>query len=151
MKIQILAIAIIILSSCKSNKLDKSEKMNYINNTESINYIIYKIDSINSFYLIYAKNGEELYKIVSKKTNLYNCDKIKLNSNYQLKLRAMGVLKPAVGDEKTRPMNYLDFADPCRKFDDSTKICIERYMKDLYFADNVKGLCLDKLGNPPPR
>lgn len=142
MKIQILIISIIILVSCKTNKLSKSEDK--VDTRELVNYTIYKIDSINSYYLIYAKNGEDLYKIVSKKTNLYNCNKMKLNSNYLLKLRAMEILKPKIGDEKTRPMNYLDFADPCRKFDDSTKICIERYMKDLYFADNVKGLCFIK-------
>ncbi len=144
MKIQILILAIIILTSCKSNEPDKLKNVKEAYNKESVNYNIYKIDSINSYYLIYAKNGESLYKIVSKKTNLYNCNKIKLNSNYMLNLRAMGIIKPMAGDEKTKPMNYLDFADPCRKFDDSTKICLERYMKDLYFADNVKGLCFLK-------
>lgn len=144
MKIKTLTLLIIILISCKSNKLGKNENDKNINSSELNNYAIYKIDSLNSYYLIYAKNGESLYKIVSKKTGLYNCNKIELNSNYLLKLRPMRVIKPIVGAGEIQPINYLDFADPCRKFDDSTKICIERYMKDLYFADNIKGLCFIK-------
>lgn len=144
MKNHILIILIIIITSCNSYKSTKCENVKSIDITNSINYTVYKIDSLNSYYLIYAKNGESLYKIVSKKLNSYNCSKIKVNSNYPLKLRSMGVMKPMVGNEKTRPMNYLDFANPCRQFDDSTKICIERYMTDLYFADNIKGLCFIK-------
>jgi hypothetical protein len=142
MKNYLITLLIIFISSCKC--YHSNENIKNINAENTVNYKIYKIDSLNSYYLIYAKKEELLYKIVSKKSNKDGCLKIKINSIYALKLRSMEIMKPKIEDPKKRPMNYLDFIEPCRKFDDSTKICLERYMTDLYFVDNVKGLCLIK-------
>lgn len=136
----ILAISMELLNSCKSAKSNLVTSKEF---TNLVNYKIYKIDSINNYYLIYAKKENLIYKIVSKKVN-GDCEKLKINFEYNLKLQPMGIMKPNIDDPKKRPMNYLDFIDPCRKFDNDTKICLERYMTDLYFSENLKGLCLIK-------
>lgn len=132
---------VIIIVSCKSYKSNNNLENIAVSNLD--NYNVYKIDSLNSYYLIYAKRENLLYKIVSKKANC-NYEKIKIDSNYKLKLRPMNIMKLKNLPSNDQPMNYLDFIDSCQKLDDSTKVCLERYMTDLYYVDNMKGLCIIK-------
>jgi len=106
-------------------------------------YTIYKIDSINSFYLIYAKKGVELYKIVSKKDiEDLNFSKIQVNNNYSF------VLRSHYFNTVTRKMDILpenSLLVNCYYYDDSTAICLERdSIKDLHYAENINGLRLIK-------
>ena len=102
-------------------------------------YNVYKIDSINSYYLIYAKKNDSLYKIVAQKEKRNNCNMIKSGSSYKFILHSMRENPPTIGGIKIKPINYMDIN--CFQFDKETSICKEEGIYDLYFADNVKGLC----------
>lgn len=105
-------------------------------------YSIYKIDSINSYYLIYAEKQDSFYKIVSKKENINSkCDKISLNKKYKFKLHSIWdedlyINGVNVGLRQTPRVN-------CIEFEENTVICLERdSINDLYQMENLKGLCI---------
>lgn len=127
--------------SCKSHHA-KEQKNN--NSFDSVNYTVYKIDSLDNYYLIYAKYNESLYKIVSKKINSYDCNKIKLNLTYQFKIIPVKMDRHRVNDTTISYLSRYEHSLLCYYFDGKTRICVERYMNDLYFADNIKGLCFVK-------
>ena len=104
-------------------------------------YNFYKIDSINSYYLIYLKRNDSLFKIISKKRVLQKCNQLVLQSNYYLQLQSINVYGQRVGNLKTQGVNYLDGRSRCKKFDDSTEICMERYVHDLYVTEDLVGKC----------
>jgi hypothetical protein len=106
-------------------------------------YKVYKIDSINTYYLIYARKGDSLYKIVSKKNVVGNCDSvIRLNSSYEFELHS-SLTDFKIGKIVVSPKATLNV--PCFYYDASTTICLEGdSIRDLYYADNVKGLCFIK-------
>jgi hypothetical protein len=105
-------------------------------------YKVYKIDSINNFYLIYAKKNDSLYKIVSKKEGIGNCNRIQEGKVYDFKLHARSENRTIDGI-KILPQNSL--LVNCFSYDDSTKICLERdSINDLHYAENIKGLCFIK-------
>lgn len=103
-------------------------------------YKVYKIDSINSFYLIYARKGDSIYKIVSKKKQHQVCNTtIITNGKYEFKLHSQSY-NPKTGKLDELPENVLLVS--CFYYDDLTKICLERdSINDLHYADNVEGLC----------
>ena len=103
---------------------------------------VYKIDSINSFHLIYVKNDLHRYKIVSKKSpEGTNCNKIKLNHLYAFKLQSMSMVN---GKSITPSASKYEVSGMA--VDDSTTIAFEMDTQwDLFYADNLKGLCF--LGN----
>lgn len=130
----LLALVFLFLS-CKTQ--------NNTQNEQAINtYEVYKIDSINSYYLIYVKQQNNLFKIISKK-RINNCNEIKVNSFYKFHLISYGLSAPVTGDAKWTPVNSNEFKN-CIELDDSTKVCKERYMNDLYYSDDIIGLCLLK-------
>ena len=49
-------------------------------------YTVYKIDSIDNFYLVYASMQGMKYKIISEKASCGTSNEIKLNESYRLKL-----------------------------------------------------------------
>lgn len=126
----------ILLASCQTYK-KKTYKINDMTSFE-----VYKIDSINSYYLIYAKRTDTLYKIVSNKEKIKNCYSIRKGMKYKFKIHAISDNAPTIGGLKIKPVNYLDVA--CYQFDKETKICREDGMHDIYYVDNVKGLCYIK-------
>lgn len=132
----------ILFAFCKSNVI--SNKKNYRVKQQKT-YSVYKLDSLNSYYLIYVKRGDSLFKIVSRKTQQGNCNSIKVASNYELSLSPMHIQRKTVGNSQFQPVNHLDMGSRCKKFDDSTEVCIERYMDDLYTSDNISGRCLIKI------
>ena len=108
--------------------------------TNEAYYNIYKIDSINNYYLIYARKYDSIYKIVSEKQKISNCKKIALQGNYNLKLRSFSSIAPIINSIKI----YSPDID-CYYFEEHTDICLERDrgIFELYYCDNLKGLCLD--------
>jgi hypothetical protein len=103
-------------------------------------YKVYKLDSINSYYLIYTKRNDSFFKIVSKKEVSPTCYNIKLNAEYSFILSSIWRSKFQLnGKEVSLPVSPII---NCMGFDDSTTICLERdSINDLYYADNIKGLC----------
>lgn len=102
-------------------------------------YKVYKVDSLNSYYLIYASGRDSLFKIVSKKELVKNCETIKIGKEYVFKLHSI------LSNRKIAGQDISPFALPhvsCYYFDDSTNICLERdSINDLHRGDNIKGLC----------
>lgn len=103
-------------------------------------YKVYKIDSINKYYLIYAKRNDTLYKIVSEKDSNYLCRNIKLNKMYAFKLRSMINNLPKINN-----VSLYVYTINCYSFDEETSICLEKdSIRNLYFPENIKGLCFIK-------
>jgi hypothetical protein len=105
-------------------------------------YNVTKIDSINSYYLIYAKRHDTIFKIVSKKEYTINCNTIRVNSKYNFDLHSIRENAPIISGIKINPINHMDIN--CYQFDEETSICREKGIYDLYFSHNVKGLCIIK-------
>jgi hypothetical protein len=122
------------LLACTSIK-----KQENISKTDDL-YNVFKIDSMNSYYIIYATKKDSIYKIVSKKEKIYKCNIIKSGLSYKLKLHSMRDNPPTIGGVKIKPINYMDIN--CFQFDNETSICKEKGIYDLYFADNINGLCI---------
>jgi hypothetical protein len=100
------------------------------NGSSQVRYEVYKIDSLNSYYFIYAKRNDSLFKIVSQKT-IWNSGKIiKVGRTYDLALLSSGNFHAG---------NLLV---SCWYFDDSTRVCIDREngINDFYRTPNLKGL-----------
>lgn len=129
-------LSLILFASCQTYK-KKTYKIN-----DKSSYEVYKLDSINNYYLIYAKKTETLYKIISNKEKIKDCHSIRIGVKYKFKIHAVSDNAPTIGGLKIKPMNYLDVA--CYQFDKQTKICREDGMYDIYYADNIKGLCYIK-------
>jgi hypothetical protein len=93
---------------------------------------VYKIDSINDYYLIYIIKDKERYKIISRKSLQSGCDSIRLGKIYDLQVtKIFGVIAGGV------------FKPDCLGVDDKTKICLEDSIIDLCYAKNLKGLCIE--------
>lgn len=105
-------------------------------------YEVYKIDSINNFYIIYAQNDNIKYKIISEKQVDNSCKKIQLNKEYSFKLISILQQKIQLGDKTFSSADNL--LVNCFTFEGNTKICREKDISDLHRAENLKGLCLVK-------
>jgi len=126
----------IILLGCNHSKSIQSS-------SDSNLYKIYKIDSLNNYYLIYAKRKDTLYKIVSKKETALNSIKISYGGEYGLILSSIWNKSIMIGGVNVSPSMTPNVT--CLSFDDSTKICIERdSINDLHHAENLRGLFLVK-------
>ena len=126
-----------MLTACNSNKAFRgSIEANHLN------YKIIGIDSINSYYLIYATRDKLNFKIVSNKEASKNGQRIKLGKKYSLNLISM-LSDKAIKDLDVLPENRS--LVNCYYFDDSTEICYEKnYIRDLYKVQNLRGLNIDK-------
>ena len=129
---------IVLFISCISlrpTKINSNEKL-------EMSYKVYKIDSINNWYVIYARRKDSLYKIISGKVLVENCSRIKVNKNYQFQLHSRIYGNQVAGMTMSPQYSLLV---TCFAFDDSTNICLERdSINDLYYADNIKGLCFEQ-------
>ena len=137
-KIILLLILTILLVECASKLVRSNAIYSDKGNNGLTSYKVYKIDSINTYYLIYAKKGDTLYKIVSTKEIIENCERIKVNVRYDFKLHS------SLSDFKIGnvTIHQTDLNVSCYAYDASTYICLERdSINDLYYADNIKGLC----------
>lgn len=106
-------------------------------------YYVYKIDSIDNYYLVYAKKQDAIFKIVSKKETLKKCDLIKINNSYHFDLYSQSSI-PLITGEIVAPVSIWDVV--CHTFENGIKICTDRKngIYDLYYARNLKGLCLEE-------
>lgn len=93
-------------------------------------YKVYKIDSINSYYLIYVRKGKDRYKIVSHKDTVIQGSKIQLHKKYRLTLYV--ALKGV----------YFPPEVTCYNFAANTPICKEynKGIYELYFSNDLSGL-----------
>lgn len=143
---KVLVLLFAILMSCSHSKTIHTENtqsnVKNLGATNMASYEVYKIDSVNSFYLVYARKNDSLYKIVSKKEYVENGDRIQKGNVYGFQLHARSENRTIAG-AKLLPQNSLLVT--CFSYDDSTKICLERdSINDLHYADNLRGLYLIK-------
>ena len=130
-------IVLIIISWVAGSSLKSTRATNRI----STPYKVYKIDSINNWYLIYARKGDSLYKIVSEKRVYENCNKIQINKAYNFILHSR-IYPDQLGGITINTIRH-DLVT-CFSYDDSTIICLERdSINDLHYASNLKGLCVE--------
>ena len=93
---------------------------------------VYKIDSINDYYLIYIIKEKYRYKVISKKRSQSGCDIIKPGNTYNLQITyVFGAIGGGV------------FKANCLEVDTRTKVCLEDSIIDLCYAKNLNGLCID--------
>ena len=133
MKINFVLLLIILLSACNLNKSfrDSGEAKHF-------NYRIIGIDSVKSYYLIYATKDKLKFIIVSNKEASANGEKIKSGKKYSLNLISM-LSNKAIKDFDILPENRS--LVNCYYFDDSTEICYKKnYIRDLYKVENLRGL-----------
>lgn len=109
---------------------------NYNKQNTNTSYQVYKIDSINSFYLIYANKGGIKYKIVSEKAYCESGDKILKDGYYEFDLSSI------IFDSKELPIH--PGAVGSIKIDSITTIFLEDSINDIFSAKNIKGLCFSK-------
>ena len=104
---------------------------------------VYKIDSVNNFYLIYAKNTKSFFKIISEKKTIDNCRNIYIKGKYNFSLTSIWNYKMFINGVNVSPSTNL--LVNCLAFDSVTYICLERdSINDLYHANNIEGLCLTR-------
>jgi CRISPR/Cas system Type II protein with McrA/HNH and RuvC-like nuclease domain len=99
-------------------------------------YEISKIDSVNSYYFIYAIKNSQIHKIISNKVYRKNkFKKIKVGEFYTFEL----INFPNYSDDKN-PLTGFSSIDPCFMLDEVTEICNEEGVVGLYKTDNLEGL-----------
>ena len=104
---------------------------------DSVLYNVSKIDSINNYYLIYARQGKYVYKIVSEKMVQPNCLDIKVGDSYRFDLRSVF----EVNGRRIIPANAI-YELTGWQIDKSTVITFEGdSIRDIFYATNIKGLC----------
>lgn len=113
-----------------------SESSRHVSDTTF--FKVYKIDSVNQYYTIYARNNEAIFKIISKKNNeILKARKIiKINKCYRLDPKSLLFIngKPII------PANQINEIFGWR-IDDSTTINFEGdSIRNLYISDRLKGL-----------
>lgn len=142
MKSELILIFFLFIS-CSDTKVSKATiKVESIANSEEKEmYKINKIDSVNTYYLIYAKRKDTLYKIISKKESINNCKYLIVGGEYNFLLRSIWNQPIMIGNVNVSPSVTPEVT--CLNFDDSTRICLEKdSIKDIHISTNIKGLCI---------
>ncbi len=131
MKYILILFAVSILACSPTKRINNSVE------DQQHSYMVYKLDSINSYYLIYARSKDSLYKIVSEKTVASAGEQIRPNGRYAFNLRSR-LSAFRIGNVLVSPQSSNV---NCFAFDEETNICLEGdSIRDLYQAENVKGL-----------
>ena len=103
-------------------------------------YKVYKIDSVKNYYLIYARRGDSLFKIVSEKMKVAQCSCISQGNGYRFQLHSMSHIN---GKPITPPASAMEVSG--MYVDKTTIINFEGdSIRDLYYGDNIKGLCFEE-------
>lgn len=139
-------IFLVIIFSCGSKarkSINKDDKVYQTNNF----YQVYKLDSINSFYIVYLEKNKQKYKIVSEKKDNNKCEKIQIGQKYLFELTSILEQKIKLGDKEFSSSNSLMVN--CYYFGKNTKICKEESegIYDLFKTENLLGLCYVKPSN----
>ena len=129
--------------SCNSKRIvNSSQTISQPKNLgRDFSYEIYQIDSINDYYLVFAKKSDSLFKIVSAKTTNNSCERIQLNKKYALSLHSIWTKPIVINNTDVSPSQTPHVTG--LGFDDSTTIKIDRAngIYDLYKCENLRGLC----------
>jgi hypothetical protein len=134
-----------VLICCTTKKLQRSPASQWADNllqaqTDSLFYI-YGLDSVNNWYLIYAKKRDTLYEIISPKEPCAEAP-IQINKTYSLTVAS--VWRNAQIVHGSIPDGFVIFSNGVA-VDDSTIIRPDgELITDLHMAMNIKGLCLVK-------
>ena len=147
-------VAIIISISCLHLMGFKPQKtfdfkIDSVKNDTS--FKIYKIDSFNLYYFIYAKKQDRLYKIVSRKELVSRIgtkspcnNELKINGEYDLVIKSL-LYKPLY-DSNGKEVHRLasSHVRRCVALDASTRVCLEKSdsIWDIYESKSIRGLCL---------
>lgn len=135
---------LLILFSCKDSAIRKKIEDNNVESKKSVviksdpnptKFYIYKLDSIDNLYLIYAKKDKSYYKILSEKMiqPLPGCEKIKLYKNYSLDVIS-------IVPDTSKISIHLDGI-----LYKNTEITFEKdSIWDLYKSPQLNGLCFKK-------
>lgn len=121
---------------CMTNHVSKKIEVD-----DKPKYTVFKIDSINNYYLVYLSFEKKTYKVVSKKEVITNCKTIKLGDKYNLFNLNRIIIPEDYIPKNVATGSPLEFVPDCIKFDEQTEICRERGMDNIYRSDNLKGLC----------
>jgi hypothetical protein len=107
-------------------------------NTQNANtsYHVYKVDSLNNFYLIYASKQGGKYKIVSEKKHCESGDKILKAGYYEFDLYSI------IYNSDTLPIHPGGVGSI--QVDSLTTIFLEDSIYDIFSAKNINGLCFLK-------
>lgn len=127
MKYVTLMLYVILFISCKS-----------LSSQKQIEYKIYKIEKLNSYYLVYCEKDGEKYKIISRESDnedIKTYKKIKIGASYNLKL----VSYPDYSKNTDSLTGFSPLVN-CFTFDRDTSICKEKGINGLYTTKNLIGL-----------
>ena len=131
-----------VLFSCTSNRHIKSGT-NRNDLSDNKTFKVYKIDSLNCYYLIDAQKLDSLFKFVSKNKDCTKRNLINVGGHYPFLLKSIWNTPVIIEGTNVSPSSV--YSVNCINFDDSTRICLERdSISDLYTASNVQGLCFIK-------
>lgn len=128
----ILILITLTTTSCAGQKRElKNEKSI---KTITGNFVITKIDSTASYYLIYGSKKEDSYKIISRKEVKQNGLKtLEIGKSYLLSLK--NFIQP-----NNNPLTGYSSSDPCFFLDDKTEICREKDVFGPYMTEDLIGL-----------
>jgi hypothetical protein len=141
----ILIFFIVTFSHCGeklSNSLATSKlPPSIVENKSGKSYRVYRIDSLDNFFLIYAGKNDSNFKIISEKGPELRCRNIYSGGIYQF---ALHNAKDITINNTTQTLRFYLFNVDCLIYNDTTRICIERggkFIEGLFIAKNIQGLC----------
>ncbi len=143
---RLFCLVVITLLSCKgASKINRvatipKQKIDLVEISPN-SYEVVKLDSINGVYLIYAKKEGSFFKIASKKIGMEKCSKIEIGEKYKFYLESLFPRnfqgKYDLSPESLPHVSGVDFY--------GTTITLEPdSIKDLFMAQNIRGLCFVK-------
>jgi hypothetical protein len=137
MKNVILVVCFFSLISCRAKAQNSNIPGGDLLKASWIKYKVEKIDSIENVYLIYGRYNGQLYKILSHRQNdsIY-CRNIFVGNSYTFKLhslipKAINGIDNSVAAAQLTTVSF--YGTPISK----EKGCVD----DLFFSENIKGLC----------
>lgn len=110
-------------------KYDRNSQNLFLKDSDTL-YRIVKIDSLNQFYIVYARYENTVFKIISKKDSLYGNELIRLGAKYKLTLKSL------------LNINEMDILDIhiCRIENTEFRLENDSVLWDLFITKELKGL-----------
>jgi hypothetical protein len=108
--------------------LNKKQVFQYDEN----NYTIVKIDSVEHVYIVYAEKTNSIYKIISKKVDMIDCQPLEIGGQYDLELNSWFLPEEFHVKNRMTGIRY-----------EGVLIIIERdsIVSDIFTTKNLGGLC----------
>ncbi|MGI9582968.1 hypothetical protein ACR1PO_17360 [Chryseobacterium sp. RRHN12] len=131
----LIIVFVLMLLNC-GPKIKISQEMH-----DSGKYTVYKIDSINSYYLVYLTYRKNSFKVISKKESSSSCRLIKVGDQFNLFFLDRLIKEENYIPKDFKTISTLSFVPDCIKLDDSTEICRDRGMDNIYLSKSLRGLC----------